>query len=117
MPQPRAYHAFELLDGKLSHGEYVLVGTMFEAELAKRHAGGDAAYLDELQSLCLAVLGGMPALPDAEEAARFALLDKKNTGKGSVVMTVPVAKGNYQLLELSGEQYCAELQEIGRKLC
>lgn len=110
-------HAFELLDGKLSHGEYVLVGTMFEAELAKRHADGDAAYLDELQSLCLAVLGGMPALPDAEEAARFALLDKKNTGKGSVVMTVPVAKGNYQLLELSGEQYCAELQEIGRKLC
>lgn len=110
-------HAFELLDGKLSHGEYVLVGTMFEAELAKRHEGGDAAYLSELQSLCLAVLGGMPALPDAEEAARFALLDKKNTGKGSVVMTVPVAKGNYQLLELSGEQYCAELQEIGRKLC
>ena len=110
-------HAFELLDGKLSHGEYVLVGTMFEAELAKKFADGDAAYLDELQSLCLTVLGGMPELPDAREAARFALLDKKNTGKGSVVMTVPVAKGKWSLLEISGEQYCAELQEIGRKLC
>ena len=110
-------HAFELLDGKLSHGEYVLVGTMFEAELAKKLADGDAAYLDELQSLCLTVLGGMPELPDAREAARFALLDKKNTGKGSVVMTVPVAKGKWSLLEISGEQYCAELQEIGRKLC
>ncbi|MDE5896349.1 MAG: 3-dehydroquinate synthase, partial [Clostridia bacterium] len=31
-------HAFELYDGKLSHGEYVLAGIVFEAELAKRYA-------------------------------------------------------------------------------
>ena len=110
-------HAFELLDGKLSHGEYVLVGMMFEAELAKKFADGDGEYLTLLQQLCLKVLGGMPSLPDAEEAARFAMLDKKNTQKGSVVLTVPVRKGEWRLLEMEGDRYSAQLKEIGRTLC
>ena len=40
-----------------------LIG-MTQPELAKKLADGDAAYLDELQSLCLTVLGGMPELPE-----------------------------------------------------
>ena len=110
-------HAFELSDGKLSHGEYVLVGTLFEAEYAKSLEGSDETYLCALQALCLAVLGGMPSLPDAGEAARAALLDKKNTGKGSVVLTVPFAKGEWRLAELPAAKYAQTLAAIGRKLC
>ena len=109
-------HAYELLDGTLSHGEYVLIGTFIEAEIARSH-GGDGAYLSRLQALCLAVLGGMPSLPPPEEAARVACLDKKNTGRGRVVLTVPMAKGEYRLLELESTAYERELGRIGRALC
>ena len=109
-------HAFELLDGKLSHGEYVLIGTCIEAEISASR-GGDAAYLARLERLCLTALGTMPALPDPAEAARVACLDKKNTGRGRIVLTVPVAKGEYRLLELGAEEYERELGRIGRKLC
>ena len=109
-------HAYELSDGKLSHGEYVLVGTLMEAEISRAH-GGDGAYLTRLQKLCMAALGEMPALPDAQEAARNACLDKKNTGRGSVVLTVPVQRGEYRLLELERGEYERELARIGRELC
>ena len=109
-------HAFELLDGKLSHGEYVLIGTCIEAEISASR-GGDTAYLARLERLCLRALGTMPALPDPAEAARVACLDKKNTGRGRIVLTVPVAKGEYRLLELGAEEYERELGRIGRKLC
>ena len=78
---------------------------------------GDAAYLTRLEELCLAALGEMPALPDAAEAARFACLDKKNTGAGKIVLTVPASKGEYRLLELDGVEYERELIRIGRTLC
>ena len=109
-------HAFELSDGKLSHGEYVLAGVIFEAELAKKYAGGDAAYLDDLQTLCRAALGGMPQLPPAREAARLALLDKKNVAKDEIVVTAPVRKGEYALLSLNYETYVAELERIQQSL-
>ena len=109
-------HAFELLDGTLSHGEYVLIGTWFEAEIARLH-GGDGAYLDRLRSLCLAALDTMPALPSCEEAARAACLDKKNTRQGRVVLTAPYAKGEYRLIELGAEEYARELARIGRGIC
>ena len=110
-------HAFELTDGKLSHGEYVLAGTMFEAEFAKRHCGGDEAYLDRLEELCRIALGKLPSLPPAEEAARLALLDKKNEAMGEVTLTVPVKKGKYRLLTLGFQAYAKELQQIQGELC
>ena len=109
-------HAFELTDGKLSHGEYVLVGMIFEAELAKKFAGGDAAYLDDLEDLCRIALGSVPALPPAREAARLARLDKKNAVSDEVVLTVPVRKGEYTLLSLGFDVYAAELERIQRAL-
>ena len=109
-------HSYELLDGRLSHGEYVLIGTYAEAEIAKTR-GGDREYLSRLQELCLAALGTFPALPDAVEAARLACLDKKNTGAGRVVLTAPVARGEYRLLELDVREYERELARIGRPSC
>lgn len=110
-------HAFELADGKLSHGEYVLAGMLFEAELARRHLACDGEYLDRLGALVRAALGDFPALPPAEEAARRALLDKKNVSAGEVVLTVPVRKGEYALLSLPYENYLRELTQIQEGIC
>lgn len=110
-------HAFELCDGRLSHGEYVLVGILFEAEFSKRYLSCDGEYLDRLKSLALAALGGMPALPPAREAARLAKLDKKNVSAGEVVLTVPVRKGEYALLSLPYEEYACEAERIQEELC
>lgn len=105
-------HALELFDKKLSHGEYVLLGLLFEAELAKKRVLCDREYLQKLKELVFAAFGKKPALPRAEEAARFAKLDKKNSVSDSVVITAPVAKGEYALLEIPYEIYERELSEI-----
>ena len=110
-------HAFELYDGRLSHGEYVLAGILFEAELAKKYVDCDGAYLDELEALARFVLGGNPALPDARKAAEFAKLDKKNGAGGTVTVTAPVRKGEYALLEIPYGEYAEELVRIGGTLC
>jgi 3-dehydroquinate synthase len=109
-------HAFELSDGVLSHGEYVLIGLIFEAELSKRHCTCDEVFLEQLKQLALCALGGMPPLPPAGKAAQLAKLDKKNTTVGNVVATVPTKKGEYALLELPYEEYARELEEIQKKL-
>ncbi len=109
-------HAFELCDGKLSHGEYVLAGILFEAELAKAHIACDKAYLGELQDLARFALGGMPAMISAREAASYAKLDKKNTQAAKIALTVPAERGKFALLELPYEVYCGELIRIQEEL-
>lgn len=109
-------HAFELAHGALSHGEYVLIGILYEARFALRHLDCDGEYLAALQTLARAALGELPALPDAAVAAERAKLDKKNVARGEVVMTVPVRKGEYALLALPDEVYARELMLIGGEL-
>ncbi len=109
-------HAYELADGKLSHGEYVLIGILLEAEIARTRTECDGEYLTRLQALAKRALGGMPALP-GEEAARAALLDKKNRKAEEVVLAVPVAKGRYGILALPFGEYVAALGEARKKLC
>lgn len=111
-------HAFELTDKKLSHGEYVLWGILFEAEIAKRvRKDADAEYLDGLEALARQALGEAPALCKASDAARSARLDKKNRECGIISLTVPVKCGEYAFLELPYTEYAAMLEEIGEKLC
>ncbi len=110
-------HALELFDGTLSHGEYVLVGILYEAELARRYTECDEAYLAQLKEIALCALGGMPDLPPAEDAARFALLDKKNTQAGTVTVTAPTARGEYALLEIPFGEYAAAIAQIREELC
>lgn len=109
-------HAFELCDGRLSHGEYVLVGMLFEAEIAKRCLACDERYLEQLKELCLSVLGAFPHLPPVHEAAHFAKLDKKNVSE-KITLTVPVSKGQYALLDLPYGQYVEYLSAIQEALC
>lgn len=111
-------HAFELADGKISHGEYVLVGILFEAAIAKRLTKCDGDYLDRLCSLAKAALGGKPVLPEAKKVAVLSRLDKKNISADTVSLVAPVRKGEYELLRISYEKYAALLAEVEREaLC
>ena len=111
-------HAFELADGTLSHGEYVLIGILYEAEIAKNSVkNADMEYLARLGKLAKTALGDLPALPSAEQAAHRARLDKKNTASGQITLAVPVRCGKYALLELECREYAELLEEIGGKLC
>lgn len=110
-------HALELSDGKYSHGEYVLVGMLFEGALAKKYVACDEEYLRRLSGLALYALGGMPPLSSAKEAAKFAKLDKKNGSDGDVVITAPVSKGKYALIAIPYAEYERGLEEIQEKLC
>ncbi len=104
-------HAIELSCG-LSHGESVLCGIVYEAELAKRHFACDGKYLADLESLCTQILGFSPKEIDLSAALRLARFDKKNPASGSVVCIVPQRRGTYASLELPFEQYQAELAAI-----
>ncbi len=108
-------HAFELCENKLSHGEYVLVGTAIEAELAKTRTECDGAYLERLQELCFLALETLPKLPDAARAAQFAALDKKNESNETITVTAPVQKGAYALLNLPYAEYERELVTICKR--
>ena len=111
-------HAFELSDGALSHGEYVLIGMLYEAEIAKNCVKNvDVEYLARLETLTKTALGDLPAMPSAEQAAHRARLDKKNTTSGRVSLVVPVRCGKYAFLELDCREYAELLEEIGGKLC
>ena len=110
-------HAFELTDNTLSHGEYVLVGLIYEAEIAKKIYHVDMQFLDRLKELARLALGKVPSLPPAAKAAQAARLDKKNQTSGQIVLTVPRECCAYSLLELEYEKYLALLKEIGEQLC
>lgn len=110
-------HAFEMCDKKLSHGEYVLVGILFEAELAKSRATYGRDYIAQLKELALCALGDMPRLPHASRAVKLARMDKKNASDGCVVVTAPVRKGEYTLLKIPFVEYEWELTRIQGELC
>lgn len=109
-------HAFELMGGDLSHGEYVLLGLLYEIEIAQKYLKCDEAYLRVLHNLAVKVLGEVPKL-DALRAAELAKLDKKNSTSKDISLAVPVAKGKCELLELPYVQYKRELKKIGGSLC
>lgn len=109
-------HAFELCDAKLSHGEYVLAGIVYEAEIAKTRVACDRAYLSELQDLARYALSGMRETVSARAAAEYAKLDKKNEKAAKIALTVPAERGKYALIELPYEEYCGELVRIQEKI-
>ncbi len=109
-------HAFELSGGGLSHGEYVLLGLLYEIEIAKKYLKCDEAYLRVLHNLAVKVLGTVPKT-DPVAAAELARLDKKNAKNDSIALAVPTAKGKFELLELPFTQYKRELKKLGDSIC
>ena len=102
-------HAFELCDAKLSHGEYVLIGMWLESHIAEREGVCTPAYAREVRSMIALAQPRIPAFPGAAGALRYALLDKKNEGQGTVSMILPKERGAYAELALPAERYAAYL--------
>ncbi len=106
-------HAIEL-HSELSHGECVLWGLLFESRLAQKYCKADAAFAESLASLCFRVLESAQTPPlDGLQCAR---LDKKNAAAETVVLTVPVAAGKYELLQLPYSRYEEEIVKIKEEL-
>ena len=102
-------HALELYEKTRSHGEYVLIGMLYEAEIARIVGQCDGAYLNELESLIRQALGD-GKIPSACAAAQFAMLDKKNVSSDQISIVAPVAKGRYELLEFDFDEYVGLLK-------
>ena len=104
-------HAIESASA-LSHGESVLLGMLFETKIAVEKGVCDADYAKALLRIVRAALAlfsqteGGGALVMA--AAKNAEMDKKNRGDG-IVMSVPVARGEWASLTLSTQEYQAAL--------
>ena len=97
-------HALELLCGRRSHGEYVLIGLWLESYIAEREGICDPAYAQEVRALVSLVQPRIPRIPNAAEGLKFALLDKKNSGDG-ISFVLPKARGAYAELTLPPERY------------
>ena len=105
-------HALELLYGRRSHGEYVLIGMWLESYIAEEEGVCSRAYAQEVRSLVALAEPKIPRFPDAEAALGYALLDKKNEGKNSVSLILPKARGEYAELTLSAEAYARYLKRL-----
>ncbi|MDE7257081.1 MAG: 3-dehydroquinate synthase [Clostridia bacterium] len=107
-------HAFELYYKRKSHGEFVLIGTYYELYLAERAGVCGKEYADTLRSLIKRVIKKIPAYPDADEAAKLAKFDKKNTEQSVVSMIVPKAVGESCELKLPLESYAAQIAQCAK---
>ena len=102
-------HALELLLGRRSHGEYVLIGIWLESFIAEREGVCTSAHAEEVRALVRSVLPRIPAVEQPSRALKFALLDKKNAAKDSVSLILSKARGEYAECTLSAEKYAAYL--------
>ncbi|HIY78493.1 MAG TPA: 3-dehydroquinate synthase [Candidatus Borkfalkia excrementavium] len=105
-------HALELHYGRRSHGEYVLIGIWAESFIAEREGVCSAEYAARVRGLVSLAEKRIPHFDGVQEAAKAALLDKKNGRKDSVSMILPKAVGEYAELSLPAEKYAAYLEEI-----
>ena len=103
-------HALELLCGRRSHGEYVLIGMWLESIIAEREGVCTPARAEEVRALVRLAEPRIPRIEGAERALRYALLDKKNGAKGEVALLLPKARGEYAELSLPAEKYARYLK-------
>ena len=101
-------HAVERLDGfRLSHGEYVALGLLAEAEMFSDEL--DPAYLSALHMLCGKVCRHPFPSVSAEDVTETAKADKKNSG-GEIVVMLPVGGGDVEEKRLTPEEFSRRLK-------
>ena len=105
-------HALELLHGRRSHGEYVLIGMWLESYIAEGEGVCSHAYAERVRGLVSLVEPRIPRFSAPEECIRFALLDKKNESKGSISFVLPKARGEFAEYMLSAEKYADYLKRL-----
>ncbi len=101
-------HAIEL-STKLSHGESVLWGMLFETKIAIEKGVCEKEYGEKLLSIIRRALQIEPkSTPDFSHItkdAEKAKSDKKNLGDGKIALAVAKAKNEWTMLYLTFEEY------------
>ena len=98
-------HALELAYGRRSHGEYVLIGMWLESFIAEREGVCTPAHAQYVRDTVALVQPRIPVFKDARACVKYALLDKKNSARGAVSLTLSAGKGEWKVLALSAEKY------------
>ena len=108
-------HALELLLGKLSHGEYVLIGMYYELQIAENLGICGGQYAKNVEKLILKVLKKVPYFDNIEEAAALAVHDKKNDTE-LISLIVPKCEGESAEIKLKKDEYAKYLKQISDSL-
>ena len=109
-------HAFELYYRRKSHGEFVLIGMIYEIYIARRLGKIEEGYARNLVGLIKKVLPSIPAYPDASKAAEFAKYDKKNKEVTHISLIAPHSEGESIEITLPAEEYCSLIGECSREI-
>lgn len=98
-------HAMEISTRFLpkSHGEYVLIGIYYEAEIAKMLGRIDEEYKKRVQNIVVRVLGEVPELVSSDKIVANAMKDKKNHD-GLISLIIPVDIGEVTEVRIMEEQ-------------
>ena len=108
-------HALELLYGKLSHGEYVLIGMFYELQIARNLGICGGQYAKSIEKLILKVLKKVPAFDCIKDAAELAVHDKKNESE-LITLIVPKREGVSEEVKLKKDEYADYLKQISDSL-
>ncbi|MDE6504333.1 MAG: 3-dehydroquinate synthase [Clostridia bacterium] len=108
-------HALELYHGEKSHGEYVLIGMLFELYIAQKLGVCAAQYAEKLKKLIFSVINEIPSFADIASAAEYALHDKKNNDD-KISLIVPVSEGECTEIKLGLSQYTNYLIACSKEL-
>lgn len=103
-------HAFELFCGKKSHGEFVLIGMLYELYIAQKYGICGGQYAESIKKLILSVIKKAPIYENIEKAAEVALHDKKNEDE-RVSLVVPKCEGEWAEIKISVREYAELLTE------
>lgn len=108
-------HALELFYRKKSHGEFVLTGMFYELYIAQKLNICGGQYAEDIKNLILCVLKKIPKYENIEEAAAYAVYDKKNEDN-DVSLIVPKREGEWAEIKLALSEYSAILKECALSL-
>ncbi len=108
-------HALELLYGKLSHGEYVLIGTYYELQIARKLGICGGQYAENIEKLVRTVIKRAPFFGDIERAAELAVHDKKNETE-LISLIVPKHEGECAEISIKKDEYARYLKEVSDSL-
>lgn len=108
-------HALELLYGKLSHGEYVLIGTYYELQIAQNLGICGGQYAKTLEKLILKVLKKVPSFDGIDKIVELAAHDKKNETE-LISLIVPKCEGESAEVRLKKDEYENYLKQISNSL-
>lgn len=103
-------HALELLCGRRSHGEYVLIGMWLESYIAEGEGVCTHAYAEQVRAMIALAEPRIPRFSAPEECIRFAMLDKKNEDKDSISFILPASRGKYAEYTLTADRFAKYLR-------